>query len=407
VRNLVALERYLLRYPRKLTLGVGANFAMAMVGLAQPVVVGSAVDALRLSVSGRTLLAYGAVLFAIAALQGLLSFTQRMTLVALSRDVEYDLRGEYFGRLLQLPLSFYQHRHTGDLMARGTNDLQAVRMVCGPAIMYTGSTIFTALGALAFMAHLHGRLTLIALATMPLIAFCTKFFGDRIHGFFQRVQEQFAVLSTRVQENLAGVRVVRAYAREASELAAFDRANEEYLDRSRRLIYWDSAFRPLLQLLVGIGFVSVLWYGGRLVMAQQLTVGQFVTFNFFLSRLVWPMIAIGWVINIAQRGSASLGRILEVLQAVPEIRDENVSPAVPEIGGSVRFADMTYRYGDGPEVLDHISVEVPAGSTLALVGRTGSGFLVPRTGSLLSTDEVGVEGPHRGMALPQPDGVAH
>jgi ATP-binding cassette, subfamily B, multidrug efflux pump len=373
MKNLLSLRAYLLRYPRKLFLGVGANFLMAMVGLAHPIVVGRAVDALRQNVSGGTLAIYGGLLLLIAAVGGALSFTQRMTLVALSRDVEYDLRQEYFRRLLELPLSFFQRSHTGDLMARGTNDLQAVRMVCGPAIMYSGSTVFTALGALFFMARLHLPLTLTALATMPLVAYSTKFFGSRIHGLFDRVQEQFAALSTRVQENLSGVRVVRAYAREADEIAAFGRINSEYLARNRRLIHWDSAFRPLLQLLIGLGFVAVLWFGGALVMRGRLTVGEFVTFNFFLADLVWPMIAVGWVINLAQRGSASLARIQEVLHVVPEIRDE--SPRAPSVGvrGEVEFRHLTFRYASGGDVLHDLSFAVPAGSTLALVGRTGSG----------------------------------
>ncbi len=389
--NLGALKGYLLRYPRKLVLGLSANFAMAIVGLAQPVVVGHAVDALREAVSSRTLLVYGATLVAIAALQGVLSFTQRMTLVALSRDVEFDLRGEYFGRLLELPLSFYQTSQTGDLMARGTNDLQAVRMVCGPAIMYSGSTLFTAIGAIVFMSRLDLGLTALSLATLPLVAFSTKFFGDRIHHLFERVQEQFAALSTRVQENLAGARVVRAYARERSEMRAFGALNEEYVRHSSRLIHWDSAFRPLLQFLVGLGFVAVLWHGGRLVMAGSLTVGQFVTFNFFLSRLIWPMIAIGWVINLVQRGSASLGRILEVLNTVPEIRDESGASKLgasgagepdageleagpgAELSGAIGVSGLTFRYATGPEVLTGVAFEAPAGSTVALVGRTGSG----------------------------------
>jgi len=383
MRNLVALKAYLLRYPRKLALGVAANFGMAIVGLASPVVIGRAVDALSLQVTERTLLFYGSLLLGVAALQGLLSFTQRMTLVALSRDVEFDLRQEYFGQLLRLPLSFYQRNHTGDLMARGTNDLQAVRMVCGPAIMYTGSTIFTGLGALALMMHLHVGLTLVALATMPLVALCTQVFGNRIHGLFVRVQEQFAALSTRVQENLSGARVVRAYARESSENALFAELNQEYVGRSRRLIQWDSAFRPLLQLLVGVGFVAVLWYGGLLVIDGQLSVGQFVSFNFFLSKLVWPMIAIGWVINLAQRGSASLGRILEILSLVPEVRDEPPLVSEPDLRGAVRFDHLTFGYATGPDVLEQVSIDVPEGSTLALVGRTGSGkstvlSLIPR-----------------------------
>jgi ATP-binding cassette, subfamily B, multidrug efflux pump len=383
MRNLGRLRQYLLRYRGKLAWGIAANLGMAMVGLAQPVVVGRAIDALRAAVSGRALLQYGGVLIAIAAGQGLLSFVQRMTLVALSRDVEFDLRQEYFGQLLRLPLAFYQRSHTGDLMARATNDLQAVRMVCGPAIMYSGSTIFTGIGALALMAHLNVRLTLLALATLPLVALCTKSFGGRIHGLFERVQEQFASLSTRVQENLSGARVVRAYAREENEIAEFERLNADYLERSRRLIQWDAAFRPLLQLLIGVGFVAVLWYGGRRVMAGDLTVGEFVAFNFFLARLVWPMIAIGWVINLAQRGSASFGRIQEILQLVPEIRDPVEGGPDVELVGDVRFDNLTFAYAACQPVLEDIEVHASPGTTVALVGRTGSGkstllSLIPR-----------------------------
>ncbi len=383
MKNLGTLRGYLLRYPGRLTLGIAAILGMSLVGLLQPLVVGRAIDALSLEVSGRALLLYGGTLVAIAVVQGALSYAQRMTLVAVSRDVEFDLRNEYFGRLLELPLSFYQRQHTGDLMARGTNDLQAVRMLCGPAIMYAGNTLFTATGALAFMIYLHPRLTAAALVTMPLVALATKVIGARIHVLFDAVQEQFGVLSTRVQENLAGARVVRAYAREESEEKVFGELNRGYVERGRRLIAWDAAFRPLLQLLIGAGFVVVLLYGGRLVLAGELTVGSFVTFNFFLMKLVWPMIAIGWVINLAQRGSASLGRILEVLRTEPEIRDRPDAAAPDRLEPRVEMRDVSFAYGDGPAVLREISLTVAPGTTTAIVGRTGSGkstllSLVPR-----------------------------
>ncbi len=381
--DLGALRGYLLRYRGKLALGVAAVLGMSAVGLAQPVVVGRAVDALRQSVSATTLGTYAALLVGIAALQGALSFAQRTLLVGLSRDVEFDLRNDYFDRLLQLPLAFFQQHHTGDLMARGTNDLQAVRMLCGPAIMYGGNTLFTATGALLFMTWIHPWLTVAALLPMPLVALSTKVFGERIHRLFERVQEQFGVLSTRVQENLAGARVVRAYARETDEQRAFEAINRDYVARSRRLIRWDAAFRPMLQLLVGVGFVVVLLYGGRLVIAGTLTVGEFVAFNFFLTRLVWPMIAIGWVINLLQRGRASMGRIRAVLETVPAIRDEDPIALGGELGGAIELRRLSFRYGDGPPVLADLSLEIPEGGSVALVGRTGAGkstllSLVPR-----------------------------
>ncbi|HSL83948.1 MAG TPA: ABC transporter ATP-binding protein, partial [Thermoanaerobaculia bacterium] len=274
--------------------------------------------------------------------------------------------------------------YTGDLMARGTNDLQAVRMMCGPAVMYGSNTVFTALGALVLMARIHLPLTLVALATMPVVALATKFFGQRIHHLFERVQENFSELSTRVQENLAGVRVVRAYAQERGEEQRFDRVNRRHVERNRRLILWDSAFRPLLQLLVGLGFVAVLWYGGVLVVEGAITVGDFVAFNLFLTRLIWPMIAIGFVINLIQRGAASLGRIRQILETGPDVVEAE-DPVWPGgIEGDVAVRGLTFAHeAGGTPVLRDVTFSVPAGATVAVVGRTGAGkttllTLIPR-----------------------------
>lgn len=381
--NLEALVPYLRRHPAKLAIGIAAIAAASAVGLASPLLIGGAVDALRAEASAGRLLGYGLLLVGVVAVQGVFSFTQRRVLVGLSRDIEFELRDDYFAHLERLPLSFYQESYTGDLMARGTNDLQAVRMLCGPAIMYSSNTLFTAAGALFFMARIDGFLTLLALATMPLVAVATQVFGSRIHHLFERVQEQFSTLSTRVQENLAGIRVVRAYAREEVEQESFRVANQEYLERNRRLIRWTAAFHPLLQGLVGIGFVAVLWYGGLEVTRGAITVGEFVSFNFFLSKLVWPMIAIGWVINLVQRGSASLARIQEVLATPPAVRDQGPLVEPTSIDGGVVFRGLDFAWEEGAPVLSGIDLEIPAGSTVALVGRTGAGkttllSLVPR-----------------------------
>ncbi len=373
MKRLRALLPYFRRYPWRLAGGMLSNLLSSLVGLAGPLVVGRAVDAFRADASGASLATYAGVLLAITALQGVFSFGQRMLLVTLSRNIELDLRNDYFRHLETLPPAFFQTSYTGDLMARGTNDLGAVRMLCGPAIMYSSSTLFTATGALAFMLSLHPRLTLVALATMPLVAAATKVFGERIHDLFERVQEQFGRLSAKVQENLAGVRVVRAYAQEAAEERSFGAINSEYVERNRQLIRWDAAFFPALTALVGVGFVGVLWYGGRLVAAGTLTIGAFVTFNFFLAKLVWPMIAIGWVINLVQRGSASLGRLLEVFETEPTVRDEPpLAPDAP-ILGAVVARGLTFAYDGGAPVLTDLDFAVPAGGSVAVVGRTGSG----------------------------------
>ena len=353
------LRPFFRRYRRRLALGIAAIFLSVAIGMAAPLLVGWAVDALRAELSGRALALYGGILVAIAAVRGIFTYLQRMVLVTMSRNIEYDLRNGYFAKLEELPPAFFHEYATGDLMARATNDLSAVRMLCGPAIMYSSNTVFTAAGALAFMAAIHWPLTLLSLATMPLVALATHRFGSRIHTLFERVQESFSDLSTRVQENLAGVRVVRAYAQEGAEVEAFRRLNDDYVERNRRLIRWNAAFNPTLQALVGIGFVAVLWYGGLLVTRGAITVGQFVTFNLFLTKLIWPMIAIGWVINLAQRGAASLGRIRKVLETEPAkaLREfealEAMSPH-DEAGLKLRMARAHLALGDRDEAREQL-----------------------------------------------------
>jgi len=411
LRRLAYLKPYFRRYRSKLTWGLTTVLISVMIGLISPLVVGSAVDVLRQEVTRGALVLYAGLLVAVAVGSGIFTYLRRMVLVTLSRDIEYDLRNDYFGHLERLPQGFFQEHATGDLMARATNDLQAVRMLCGPAIMYSANTVLVAAGSLFFMIRIHPGLTGLALITMPLVAVATQVVGARIHVLFERVQESFSDLSTAVQENLAGVRVVRAYAQEEGAVRLFRGHNREFVERSRRLIRWNSAFSPLLQLLVGLGFVAVLWYGGVLVTRDVMTVGEFVTFLFFLNKLIWPMIAVGWVINLVQRGTASLGRIRRVLDTEPAIADVEPTEDPGEIEGRVAIRELDFIYGEpgdggpsdgepsgeeagdgraavaerrdaepgtsdvdpGPRVLRGIDFEVPAGTTVALVGRTGSG----------------------------------
>lgn len=281
MNRVLELIPYFRRYRGRLISGLASILSSVALGLLTPIVVGRAVDTFVEDPSRRTLLTYAGLVVVITLVQSIFIFLQRLLLVTMSRNIEFDLRNEYFAHLEKLPLSFYQRNYTGDLMARGTNDLQAVRMLCGPAIMYSANTLFTATGALFFMFRIHAGLALLALFTLPLVAVATKVFGQRIHRLFQRVQEQFSAISTNVQENLAGGRVVRAYAQEDAELGRFEILNTEYVERNRRLIRWTAAFHPLLHGLVGLGFVAVLWYGGGLVARDVITVGQFVTFTFF------------------------------------------------------------------------------------------------------------------------------
>jgi ATP-binding cassette, subfamily B, multidrug efflux pump len=380
--KLAPLLPYFRPYRGRVVLGIATLAAAAALGLLAPLLIGSAVDALRSEVSRSRLASYAGLILLVAMLQGVFSYAQRMTLVTLSRSIERDLRQALLDRLLRLPLSYFQAHHTGDLMARSTSDLAAVRMVCGPAILYGGHTLFVATGALLLLFHIHTRLTLVALVSLPLVAIATKILGARIHSRFERVQSSFGELSALVQENFSGVRVVRAYARELAEERAFGDRNERYVAENRRLIAWSAAFHPLLQALVGLGFVTVLAYGGHLVRRGEISVGGFVTFNLFLGKLVWPMIAIGWVSNLLERGTASFQRLQEILEAVPAIRDE--PKGTPRtIVGALQFRGLTFAYPGRAPVLHGIEITVPAASTLAIVGRTGSGkstllALVPR-----------------------------
>jgi ATP-binding cassette subfamily B multidrug efflux pump len=374
---------YLQPHRRKLALGMGTILASVLLGLASPLLVGHAIDAIRHGTTRLQLLGYGGLVILFSLCTGVFSYYQRMILVGMSRDIEYDLRNVYFAALERQAPGFFQEYPTGDLMARATNDLQAVRMLCGPAIMYMAGTLCTAAGSLFFMTRISVPLMLIALAPMPLVVLSTTIIGRRIHGLFTGVQARFADVTTKVQENLSGVRVVRAYARELHEDAEFERINQLYLDGNRRLAVWSTAFQPLLQILVGIGFAVVLLYGGLLVIRNRITVGEFVTFHLFLGRLIWPMIAIGWVVNLTQRGTASLARIRKILDTEPAIRDEEPLVDPGAIRGDVSFSGLSFAYREGVPVLADVDLQVPAGQTVAVVGRTGSGkstllALIPR-----------------------------
>lgn len=374
MKRLLGLLPYFRPYRGRVALGVAAILFAAAFGLVPPLLVGRAVDALEGGAPLRTIVGYALAVLAATGAQGIFGFVQRRVLVAVSRHIEYDLRNEYFAHLATLEPAFFQRQAVGDLMARSTSDLGAVRMLCGPAIMYSGHTLFTAIGALAAMASLDGRLTWIALGSLPAIAFATQYFGQRIHQHYERVQRRFARLTARAQENLAGVRVVRAYAREEVEIASFGESNRELVEANLRLGRWSSAFHPTLQAMIGLGFVGVLWFGGRRVAGGALTVGEFVTFNFYLSKLVWPMIAVGWVINLAQRGAASLGRLRAILDREPEIRDAP-SCEEPEVcRGAVALRRLSFRYGEErPWALEDLDVEIAPGSMTGVVGRTGAG----------------------------------
>jgi len=384
IQRLAYLWPYLRPHRRKIVYGMLTILASVLISLVGPLLVGRAVDSVRHQASVRLLLGFAAALVGLSMCQGVFSYLQRMILVGMSRDIEFELRNAYFEALEGQPAGFFQENPTGDLMARATNDLQAVRMVCGPALMYGANTVIMGFGCLFFMLRINGLLTLVALSAMPLVVLSTIVFGRRIHGLFAGVQGKFSDISAKTQESLAGVRVVRAYAQEDREEAEFGRVNREYLEGNRRLAVWSTAMHPVLQMLIGIGFAAVLWYGGLLVIRGRISVGEFVAFNLFLTKLIWPVIALGWVVNLAQRGTASLARIRKILDLQPAVRDEQPLADPGVLYGDVSFRDLTFAYREGTEpVLEGIDLQVAAGQTVAVVGRTGAGKstllgLIPR-----------------------------
>jgi ATP-binding cassette subfamily B protein len=347
------------------------------IALTQPHVLRLAVDDLYRGVTSAKLARYALILFGIAVLGGVFKFLMRHFVIGISRHLEFDLRNDLFAHLQRLPLEYYQRTRTGEIMSRATNDLSAVRMMLGPGIMYMVNTVVVAAVSIACMVAISPRLTFYSLLPLPLVSLTVWFFGDRIHRRFERVQAQFADISARVQENLSGVRVIRAFTREADEIEAFREMNDEYVRRNQRLIQVWGVFHPLLAFLSGLAALLALDLGGREVVRGHISLGSFVAFTVYLAMLNWPVVALGWVINLFQRGMASYRRLVEVLDVEPAIQSprDAVRPARDgPRAGEIEFRDLTFRYpGSTRPALRDVSLRVEPGRTVALVGRTGAG----------------------------------
>ena len=401
-KRLRPLLPYLKRYRRGLVLGAVCVLLTNGISVQFPRVVQHATDDLTRAVTSHKLALYAGLIVAVFIAKGVFQFLTRWIVIGISRDIEFDLRNDLFAHLERLSYSYYQRNRTGDIMAKATNDLNAVRMLLGPAIMYSANTIvFTAL-ALYYMVRISPMLTLYAFTPLPVASIVIQYFGRQIHERFERIQAMFSDISARAQENFSGARVIRAYVQEEAEIAAFENANKEYIRRSLRLVRLMGMLWPTLELMLGVAVVIILWLGGRQVIQGRMTVGDFVAFNTYMVQLTWPVIALGWVINIFQRGTASLARINEIFLEKPEIADEetpasgyglraasepvagssNLEARSPEIQGEIEFCNLNFAY-NGVPVLNEVNLRIPAGSSLAVVGPTGCGkttlvSLIPR-----------------------------
>src|SRR5215472_7626705 len=379
-KSLRPLIPYVKRYRWAYTLGTLCVFLHNGIWVLFPLVLGKASDDLNQGVTRHKLLVYAGLLLAIAATKGVFQFLTRWVVIGVSRDIEYDLRNDLFARLEGLSYSYYQRHRTGDIMARATNDLNAVRMLLGPAIMYSANTMVYTAGALAFMIAINPRLTLLTFLPLPAVSIVIQTFGRRIHERFERIQAMFSDISARAQENFSGARLIRAYVQEEAEIELFERENEEYIGRSLRLVRLMGMLWPTLTTLLGVAIVIVLLVGGREVIQHRINVGDFAAFNTNMVQLTWPIIALGWVINIFQRGTASLRRIENILEEKPEVTDADVpaSGAPTTVRGEIEFRNLSFSYGDtlhaasngsgqgraGATVLKNVNLRVPAGTSL-------------------------------------------
>ena len=376
LRDLRPLFVYMRRYRWGYLWGILSCIATNAAAVQFPRVLGWAVDKLQKHQATReAILVFACLLVAISLTKGVFLYAQRWILIGISREIEFDMRNDLFRHLERQDSGFYQRYRTGDIMARLTNDLNAVRMLLGPALMYSANTVFFTVFALFFLLHLSPWLTLVALAPMPLASILVQYLGHRIHDRFERIQASFSEISSQAQENYSGARLIRAFAREESEIGLFEKLNRQYIARALRLVQLMGMLWPTLEFILGVSMVITLLAGGHLVISHRITVGDFVEFNTYMILLIWPIIAVGWVINLFQRGTASVQRIDELLKAEPAIDDRAADPAIPVdavLQGEIEFRHLHYSYGE-TEVLRDISLHIPAGSSLAIVGPTGGG----------------------------------
>jgi ATP-binding cassette, subfamily B, multidrug efflux pump len=381
------LAPYLKRYWKSLAWGGVAVILYNVVKVMIPLVIGHAIDDMREGLTEAKIIHHSLRLLGVAAISAIFLYITRQVIIGVSRVIEFDLRNDLFRNLERQPPEFYHMHRTGDIMARTTNDLNAVRQLLGPAIMYSANTIVFTAAALPFMWRISPKLTMCAFVPLPLASVLVQQFGARIHTRFERIQAMFSDISAKAQENFSGARLIRAFAQEDAEIASFETANQEYIRRSLLLVRLMAMLWPTLEFVLGLSLMISLLVGGHEVVTHRISVGQFTSFNVYMVQLTWPMIAVGWVVNLFQRGTASVVRIDELLKHKPAIWDSEgdtaEAVATAPIAGAITFRGLNFAYGESAPVLEGIDLEIPAGSSLALVGPTGSGkstlvSLIPR-----------------------------
>lgn len=377
------LSPMLWKYRRGLGVGLGALLLKDLFGALLPLAIKAGVDSLTQGFALSKLLWFTTAMLALSAVKGVFQYIMRVRIIGVSRDVEYDMRQDLFAHLMRLDAGFFGRYRTGDIMARATNDLNAVRMMMGPGVMYWTETSITFVLAAAIMAYVDWKLTLVALLPAPFVSLAVIWFGRQIHMRFERIQALFSDISSRVQENLSGVRVIRAYVQEENQLRQFERLNQDYIKQNMKLVLTSGMFMPMLETLIGVALLIVLWVGGSRLLEGRMTLGSFLMFNVYMGILAWPMIALGWVVNLMQRGTASLERLNALMAEKPTIAAPAQPVALPTpLRGEITFRDVTVQFGDRVAI-NELNLTIPAAATVAIVGHTGSGKttlvqLIPR-----------------------------
>ena len=407
MKSLLRLLPYLKKYKRTLLWGLLTVVMSNVFTVFQPQIVGNAIDKLKIgietkNIDGSGILFYAAALVALNLIAGIFTYLTRQTIIVVSRHIEFDLRNDFLKHIQKLSLSYYQNTPTGDLMAHATNDIGSVRNVVGPGIMYPSDTIMTLSMVLVMMFLTNWQITLYALIPMPLVSYAVYKLGKQIHKKFEERQEQFSLLTTRAQENLSGIRIVKAYVREEYEIDRFKKLSWEYLKKNLVLAKIQSILWPLMFLLVGSSLVIIVYVGGLKVINDEISIGTLTAFFGYLTLLIWPMIAFGWVTNLLQQGAASMGRLMKIMDTEPEIRDtDETNISIKDIQGSIEFRNVSFTHKNAQSpTLNNINLEIPQGTTIAIVGYTGSGKstiinLIPRlhdiTGGELLIDGINIK----------------
>jgi ATP-binding cassette subfamily B protein len=368
------LKPYLARYRKKIIIGSFYIICATGVGIINPKIVQLAIDYLAEDIVVSQLLIFAALIILIAAIQGIFRFLMRQTIIVGSRLIENDFRNALFSHLQKMSKQFFQNMPTGDIMSRMTNDLNAVRAVLGPGIMYSINTVITFAFVIWMMLSINPMLTLVGLSPIPLMAFFVYRFGMLIHKRYKEIQAQFSRISTKAQENLSGIRIVKSYVQENYEIEDFNRLNHGYIEKNMSFVRVYAAFHPMMMFIVGLGVILVLYVGGVQIVNNTITLGEFVAFTLYLGMLVWPSIALGWVVGIFQQGAASMERINVIMDTTPDISDDSQTRAIDKINGKINIKNLTFSYDENVRpVLQDINVDVDEGSILAVVGKTGSG----------------------------------